>query len=120
MIYAPDEYMVYESRGARRQRQLLIVDESVAPLLIMHVPKFFVQGLLTEMELNWDDLGKLSSVEIDERVSRIKHILTAHAKKRLSDVGIRYQEWTNSLPPTQKSIRDINRHAYYLIIHEIL
>jgi hypothetical protein len=126
MSYSPDEYVFFEGRGYQLPRQLLICDESVIPLLVLRVPRLFATALLSEMRLSWQDVGHLSSDEIETRINTIKPLLTAHAKVKFSQVGIRYTSWTDMLPAFDKKgaplhrAERIRRHAYYLLIHQLL
>jgi hypothetical protein len=124
---SPKEYVLFEENGYQVHRQVLICDEAVVPLQILRVPRLFVQSLLTEMGLRWQDLAQLSGEEIETRISSIQPLLTAHAKAKFSQVGIRYLSWTDTLPDfhrqgkkgADRAVR-IRRHAYDLLLHQLL
>src|SRR5262252_1876012 len=98
LSYSPEEYVVFEDRGEQGHRQVLICDEAVAPLQILCVPRLFVTGLLTEMGLDWHDIGHVSVEETKTRIRKMQPVLRAHAQQKFSKVGIRYLDWTEHLP----------------------
>ncbi len=127
MSYSPDEYVFFAEQGAPFPRQLLICDEAVVPLQILRVPRLFVQGLLMDMGLRWQDLRYVSVEEMETRISTIKPLITAHAKVPFAEVGIRYASWMDTLPNLNgrgkkgatRAVR-LRRHAYYLLIQQLL
>jgi hypothetical protein len=127
LSYSPDAYVLFGSTGTPLSRQLLICDEAVVPLQILRIPRLFVQSFLTEMGLSWQDVGRVAVEEIATRISMIQPLLTAHAKVKFAQVGIRYLPWTDTLPDFDRKgkkgsdrAEHIRRHAYELLIHQLL
>jgi hypothetical protein len=119
--FPPQEYMLMHKQGGAHQRRLMIVDESICPLLILKVPEIFVKGLLGEMGLRFEDMGKLDPVEMECRIARIDHLLRRHAQFSLKKVGIEaeYIAWTDALPPID-SVIEARGFAYYSMVYQLL
>jgi hypothetical protein len=116
---APQAYVCFPRHGGTATRRLMIVDESITPLLILSVPRLFIQGFLSQLGLTWTDLGTLDPDTIDDKIAGIEALLTRHAHFPLRQVGIRYQEWTNDLPAVDRVV-EVRRYAYYQMLYQIL
>jgi hypothetical protein len=116
---APQAYVCFPRHGGTATRRLMIVDESITPLLILSVPRLFIQGVLSQLGLRWEDLGKLDPDTIDHKLYALETLMTRHAHVALHQVGIRYQDWTKDQPP-MKRVVEVRRYAYYQMLYQIL
>jgi hypothetical protein len=71
------------------------------------------------MGLDWTDLGTLDPDTIDHKIAGIEAIITKHAHVPLRQEGIRYQDWTNTLPAID-TVLEVRRFAYYQMLYQIL
>ena len=116
---APQAYVCFPRHGGTATRRLMIVDESITPLLILSVPRMFIQGFLSHLGLRWTDLGTLAPDTIDAKIAGIEALITRHAHFPLRQVGIRYPEWTKDLPANERVVA-VRRYAYYQMLYQIL
>src|SRR5262249_54626091 len=119
--YPPQEFLHLYKDGGVTRRRTMIVDEAVSPLLILKVPKVFVQGLLSEMGLQFADTGKLDQEKITRSMAKIAPDLQRHARYPLKYVGIEadYIAWTDALPPID-TVTAVRGFAYYSMVYQIL
>jgi hypothetical protein len=119
--FPPEAYLLMHKQGGVSRRRLMIVDESICPLLILKVPEMFVKGLLAEMGLQFADTGKLEADEIDRHIAGIAPLLRRHARFSFKSVGIEaeYIAWTDSLPPID-TVLEARGFAYYCMMYHIL
>jgi hypothetical protein len=117
--FAPQDYLSFPWHGGLARRRLLLVDESLTPLLILSVPRLFLQGLLSTMGLTFADIGHLDPDTIDSKIQGMAPEITRYARYPFRQVGIHYLEWTDTIPAID-SIVAISGYAYYQMLYQVL
>jgi hypothetical protein len=117
--FAPQDYLSFPWHGGLARRRLLLVDESLTPLLILSVPRLFLQGLLSTMGLTFADIGHLDPDTIDSKIQGMAQEITRYARYPFRQVGIHYLEWTDTIPAID-SIVAISGYAYYQMLYQVL